>query len=166
LYFFFRDYCPVAWLDTGALSATGKTGGFGFVAEYKGKFYKMASPENLEKFLLAPDKYASGESLPKDLPYKLTFTETQLLDDENCSLLGHCPVSLIQSRVLGPSGQKIIEGSSNCAVSYKGQVFRFISEAESTEFLSYPEKYAHAKLPRFQPLSQLSFCWLPTQMVL
>ena len=155
LCFFFSEYCPVAWVDAGALVPTRYGGGFQYVAEYRGEFYKMSSQENLNLFIATPQKYAGGASLPADLPYRLNFTEAQLVEIENCSLLGHCAVSLLQSKVMGPAGQKIMLGSANCSVSYKGQIFRFVSETECIEFLTYPEKYADAKLPRSLVSSQM-----------
>jgi adenylate/nucleoside-diphosphate kinase len=58
----------------------------------------MASKEELEAFLKAPDRYAYGPDLPESLPERKTASA--LVFPRQLELQGYCPVTFYE----GPSG--------------------------------------------------------------
>lgn len=74
------------------------------------------------------------------------------MEASNCQLLGHCPVTLLQSLARGyvtcaarirclthvfacRRQCQVVAGNANCAVSYQGKVYRLASEKELNEFM-------------------------------
>lgn len=94
----FGEYCPVSLAEQGELVDCSHDLSHDLVAEYRGKYYKFPTSENMEAFLktpskfippLAPFKLPDKESLPKKRP----ATYVKKMFPAKIELQGYCPVT-------------------------------------------------------------------------
>lgn len=149
----FQDYCPVCWLNDQALRFRSST--LEFSVEYKHHYFHLCGSAHLSAFVARPEVFAPEEAsaapLPAHLPRRVAFADCQLVQDVNCQLRGNCPVTLVRSLAKGRAS--VVAGSPYIVVEYKGKLFRCVTELDCQEFLSFPERYCHVRLPRNLPPS-------------
>ncbi|KAM7542180.1 hypothetical protein Aperf_G00000005329 [Anoplocephala perfoliata] len=125
-----------------------------FAAEYKGKTYRMAGPEELEKFLKNPDNYLPpivSKKLPneRDLPKRLP--EGSLSRDSfprQLALRGFCGVCYQES---GQRYEGLKLGKKDILAGYKDNIYAFCSEECRMKFMHWPFQYSELKLPSKLP---------------
>lgn len=106
-----------------------------FAAEYNGKTYRMAGPEELEKFLKNPDNYIPPKKLPdeKDLPKRLP--EGSISRDSfprQLAFRGFCAVCFQE---FGQRYEGLKVGKEGIFAEYKDEIYAFCSEECRTKFM-------------------------------
>ncbi|KAK4824340.1 hypothetical protein QYF61_013675 [Mycteria americana] len=162
----FGQYCPVSLAEKGELVDCSVTSSLQFAAEFRGHYYKMASQEELDKFLSRPEVYvpplAPHPLPPPDmLPKKLTAAEVKALFPRSAEMQGYCPVTYLDGK---QRYEALVPGNIECAAKYQDKVYIFESEEKLLKFMSLyilevltiylvrlPEKYWNLKLPRKLP---------------
>lgn len=96
----YQEYCPVSLeLDGELVDCSGETS-LSLAAEYKCKYYRLFSQENLERFIANPEQYV-GELAKRKLPPKELLPIIRSADDvkalfpQKLELKGFCPVTYI-----------------------------------------------------------------------
>lgn len=107
-----------------------------FAVEYKGKTYRMAGPDELEKFMNDPEYYVlpnAPKVLPdeKDLPKRLS-KDLKSKDLKQLTFAGYCPVCYRESceRYEG-----LQAGNENILAIYRDDIYAFCSEECRTKFM-------------------------------
>ncbi|KAM7117549.1 adenylate kinase 9 [Ciconia maguari] len=149
----FGQYCPVSLAEKGELVDCSVTSSLQFAAEFRGHYYKMASQEELDKFLSRPEVYvpplAPHPLPPPDmLPKKLTAAEVKALFPRSAEMQGYCPVTYLDGK---QRYEALVPGNIECAAKYQDKVYIFESEEKLLKFMRLPEKYWNLKLPRKLP---------------
>ncbi|KAM9382186.1 adenylate kinase 9 [Phaethornis superciliosus] len=149
----FGQYCPVSLAEKGELVDCSETSSLQFAAEFRGQYYKMASQEELEKFLSRPEAYVPPLAphpfpSPKMLPKKLTAAEVQALLPINAEMQGYCPVTYLDGK---QRYEALVPGNIKHAAKYQDKVYIFESEEKLLKFMRLPEKYWNLKLPNKLP---------------
>ncbi|NXC44701.1 KAD9 kinase, partial [Penelope pileata] len=149
----FRQYCPVSLADKGELVDCSVTSSLRFAAEFRGHYYKMASQEELDKFLSRPEAYVpplAPRPLPRPdmLPKKLTAAEVKSLFPKSAEMQGYCPVAYLEGK---QRYEALVPGNTDYAVKYQDKLYVFESEEKLQKFMRLPEKYCNLKLPRKLP---------------
>uniref|UniRef100_A0A8C4TXD1 Adenylate kinase 9 n=1 Tax=Falco tinnunculus TaxID=100819 RepID=A0A8C4TXD1_FALTI len=149
----FGQYCPVSLAEKGELVDCSVTSSLQFAAEFQGRYYKMASQEELDKFLSRPEVYvpplAPHPFPPPDmLPKKLTAAEVKALFPVSAEMKGHCPVTYLDGK---QRYEALVPGNIEYAAKYQDKVYIFESEEKLLKFMRLPEKYWNLKLPRKLP---------------
>ncbi|XP_054030004.1 adenylate kinase 9 [Dryobates pubescens] len=148
----FGQYCPVSLAEKGELVDCSALS-LQFAAEFRGHYYKMASQEELDKFLSQPEVYVPPLAphplpLPDMLPQKLTAAEAKALFPISAEMQGYCPVTYLDGKL---RYEALVPGKSEYAAKYQGKVYVFESEEKLLKFLRLPEKYCNLKLPHKLP---------------
>ena len=122
-----------------------------YVVMVNGRFYHMGSAADLEKFLQNPERYTSVSAtpLPENLPRRLTLAECHAISAEHCQLGGVCPVTLHSGLMRGDV--KVVYGKANCAVLYRGKIYRLAGEKQLVDFTARPHIYEKVVLPQKLP---------------
>ncbi|KAM6207782.1 adenylate kinase 9 [Sarcoramphus papa] len=149
----FGQYCPVSLAEKGELVDCSVTSSLQFAAEFRGHYYKMASQEELAKFLSRPEVYvpplAPHPLPPPDmLPKKQTAAEVKALFPISAEMQGYCPVTYLDGK---QRYEALVPGNIEYAAKYKDKVYIFESEEKLLKFMRLPEKYWNLKLPRKLP---------------
>ncbi|XP_074779446.1 adenylate kinase 9 [Athene noctua] len=149
----FGQYCPVSLAEKGELVDCSVTASLQFAAEFRGRYYKMASQEELDKFLSRPEVYvpplAPHPLPPPDmLPKKLTAADVKALFPVRAEMQGHCPVTYLDGK---QRYEALVPGNIEYAAKYHDKVYIFESEEKLLKFMRLPEKYWNLKLPRKLP---------------
>ncbi|XP_074676651.1 adenylate kinase 9 [Strix aluco] len=149
----FGQYCPVSLAEKGELVDCSVTLSLQFAAEFRGHYYKMASQEELDKFLSRPEVYvpplAPHPLPPPDmLPKKLTAAGVKALFPISAEMQGHCPVTYLDGK---QRYEALVPGNIEYAAKYQDKVYIFESEEKLLKFMRLPEKYWNLKLPRKLP---------------
>ncbi|KAM6271701.1 adenylate kinase 9 [Spheniscus humboldti] len=149
----FGQYCPVSLAEKGELVDCSVTSSLQFAAEFRGHYYKMASQEELDKFLSRPEVYvpplAPHPLPPPDmLPKKLTAAEVKALFPVTAEMQGYCPVTYLDGK---QRYEALVPGNIEYAAKYQDKVYIFESEEKLLKFMRLPEKYWNLKLPRKLP---------------
>ncbi|XP_009703675.1 PREDICTED: adenylate kinase 9 [Cariama cristata] len=149
----FGQYCPVTLAEKGELVDCSVTLSLQFAAEFRGHYYKMASQEELDKFLSRPEVYvpplASHPLPPPDLlPRKLTAAEVKVLFPRSAEMQGYCPVTYLDGK---QRYEALVPGNIEYAAKYQDKVYIFESEEKLLKFMRLPEKYWNLKLPHKLP---------------
>uniref|UniRef100_A0A0R3T4R8 Nucleoside-diphosphate kinase n=1 Tax=Rodentolepis nana TaxID=102285 RepID=A0A0R3T4R8_RODNA len=123
-----------------------------FAVEYKGKTYRMAGPNELEKFMNDPERYIppNAPRTPPDemkLPQKFP-KDLYLADSTHLAFGGFCPVCYEESSQ-NYDGLKV--GNENILALYRDEIYAFCSEECRTKFMHRPHLYAGLKLPNKLP---------------
>ncbi|XP_064026093.1 adenylate kinase 9 [Pogoniulus pusillus] len=148
----FGQYCPVSLAEKGELVDCSAMS-LQFAAEFRGHYYKMASQEDLDKFLSQPEVYVPPLAphplpLPDMLPQKLTAAEVKALFPIRAEMQGYCPVTYLDGKL---RYEALVPGNSEHAAKYQEKVYLFESEEKLLKFMRLPEKYCNLKLPRKLP---------------
>uniref|UniRef100_A0A8C3C0F7 Adenylate kinase 9 n=1 Tax=Cairina moschata TaxID=8855 RepID=A0A8C3C0F7_CAIMO len=149
----FGQYCPISLAEKGELVDCSSTASLQFAAEFRGHYYKMASQEELEKFLGRPEVYvpplAPHPLPPPDmLPKRLTAAEVKALFPKSAEMQGYCPVTYLDGK---QRYEALVPGNIEYAVMYQEKVYVFETEEKLLKFMRLPEKYWNLKLPRKLP---------------
>uniref|UniRef100_A0A8C3S6J1 Cilia- and flagella-associated protein 206 n=1 Tax=Chelydra serpentina TaxID=8475 RepID=A0A8C3S6J1_CHESE len=149
----FEQYCPVSLAEKGELVDCSVTSSLQFAAEFRGHYYKMASQEELNKFLNAPELYVpplAPHPLPSPdmLPKKLTMAEVKALFPKKAEMQGYCPVTYLDGK---QRYEALVPGTIEYAVEYRDKLYIFESEEKLQKFMRLPEKYCNQKLPHKLP---------------
>ncbi|XP_067402684.1 adenylate kinase 9 [Emydura macquarii macquarii] len=149
----FGQYCPVSFAEKGELVDCSVTSSLQFAAEFRGHYYKMASQEELDKFLNAPELYvpplAPHPLPPLDmLPKKLTMAEVKALFPKKAEMQGYCPVTYLDEK---QRYEALVPGTIEYAVEYRDKLFIFEREEKLQKFMRLPEKYWNQTLPHKLP---------------
>uniref|UniRef100_H0ZPC8 Adenylate kinase 9 n=1 Tax=Taeniopygia guttata TaxID=59729 RepID=H0ZPC8_TAEGU len=150
------QYCPVSLAEKGELVDCSVTPSLEFAAEFQGHYYRMASQEELEKFLSRPEVYISSlasHPLPPThmLPKKLTAAEVKALFPVKPEMQGYCPVTYLDGK---QRYEALVPGNIEYAAKYQDKVYIFESEEKLKKFMRLPEKYWNLKLPHKLPPKQ------------
>ncbi|OON15103.1 hypothetical protein X801_09097, partial [Opisthorchis viverrini] len=127
-----------------------------FAAEYQGRYYRMAGPDELEKFLSQPENYVppqSDKSLPSEekLPFRLQSDAIELSRDAfpmQVALRGYCPVCYINGNQRY-EGLKL--GVREYLARYDAEIYTFCSNECLLKFLRKPTSYENLILPHKLP---------------
>ncbi|XP_063245853.1 adenylate kinase 9 isoform X2 [Prinia subflava] len=143
------QYCPVSLTEKGELIDCSVTPSLEFAAEFQGRYYKMASQQELQKFLSRPEVYVSSlasHPLPAlhMLPKKLTAAEVAALFPVKAEMQGYCPVTYLDGK---QRYEALVPGNIEYAAKYQDKVYIFESEEKLEKFMRLPEKYWNLKLP-------------------
>ncbi|KFP78168.1 Adenylate kinase 9, partial [Acanthisitta chloris] len=147
------QYCPVSLAEKGELVDCSLTSSLQFAAEFQGQYYKMASQEELDKFLSRPEVYVSSLAShplppPDWLPKKLTVEEVKALLPGSVEMQGYCPVTYLDGN---QRYEALVPGNIKYAAKYRDKVYIFESEEKLQKFMRLPEKYWNLKSPRKLP---------------
>ncbi|XP_017933854.1 adenylate kinase 9 [Manacus vitellinus] len=149
----FGQYCPVSLAEKGELVDCSVTSSLQFAAEFEGRYYKMASREELDKFLITPEIYVSSLAPhplppPHMLPKKLTVEEIKASFPLRPEMQGYCPVTYLDGK---QRYEALVPGNIEYAAKYQDKVYIFESEEKLQKFMRLPEKYWNLKLPHKLP---------------
>ncbi|KAM4041197.1 adenylate kinase 9 isoform 2-T2 [Anomaloglossus baeobatrachus] len=149
----FGQYCPVSLAQRGELVNCSVTSSLQFAAEFRGHYYKMASQEELDVFLQAPELYVPPLAprplpLPEMLPKRLTVPDVKSKFPKNAEMKGYCPVSYVDGN---KRYEALVSGHIENAVEYRDKIYIFESEEKLQRFMRLPEKYWNHKLPSKLP---------------
>ncbi|KAM8809905.1 adenylate kinase 9 [Eudromia elegans] len=149
----FGQYCPVSLAEKHELRDCSVTSSLQFAAEFRGHYYKMASQEELEKFLNEPELYVPPLAPhplppPEMLPKKLTVAEVKALFPISAEMQGYCPVTYLDGK---QRYEALVPGNIEYAAKYRDKVYIFESEEKLQKFMRLPEKYWNVKLPHKLP---------------
>ncbi|XP_041873216.1 adenylate kinase 9-like isoform X2 [Corvus kubaryi] len=150
------QYCPVSLAEKGELVDCSVSSSLEFAAEFQGHYYKMASQEELEKFLSRPEVYVSSLAShplppPHMLPKKLTVAEVKALFPVKAEMQGYCPVTYLDGK---QRYEALVPGNIEYAAKYQDKVYIFESEEKLQKFMRLPERYWNLKLPHKLPPKQ------------
>ena len=100
----FGQYCPVSLADRGELVDCSVNPSLEFAAEFRGRYYKMASRVELELFLADPARYVpplAPRKLPdlELLPKRRTAAEVKTMFPKQIELKGYCPVTYLDGKL-------------------------------------------------------------------
>ncbi|XP_031467146.1 adenylate kinase 9 isoform X2 [Phasianus colchicus] len=149
----FGQYCPVSLADKGELVDCSVTSSLQFAAEFRAHYYKMASQEELDKFLSRPEIYVPPLAPhplppPDKLPQKLTAAEVKALFPKSAEMQGYCPVTYLDGK---QRYEALVPGNTEHAAKYQDKLYVFESEEKLLKFMRLPEKYWNLKLPHKLP---------------
>ncbi|XP_075780087.1 adenylate kinase 9 isoform X4 [Pelodiscus sinensis] len=133
----FGQYCPVSLAEKSELVDCSVTSSLQFAAEFRGHYYKMASQEELNKFLNAPELYvpplAPHPLPPRDmLPKKLTMAEVKALFPKKAEMQGYCPVTYLDGK---QRYEALVPGTTEYAVEYRDKLYIFENEEKLQKFM-------------------------------
>ncbi|KAI9209033.1 uncharacterized protein BJ171DRAFT_418965 [Polychytrium aggregatum] len=112
------------------------------------RFYKMAGPDELAKFLANPERYVSGRALPEALPIRRTVLDFKALFPKQLELQGYCPVMFSEGEF---SITSIIPGDHENIVEYDQKLYVMSTKDALEKFMRTPWKYINLKLPKKLP---------------
>lgn len=149
----FGQYCPVSLADKGELVDCSVTSSLQFAAEFRAHYYKMASQEELDKFLNRPEVYVPPLAPhplppPDKLPQRLTAAEVKALFPISAEMQGYCPVTYLDGK---QRYEALVPGNTEYAAKYQDKLYVFESEEKLLKFMRLPEKYWNLKLPHKLP---------------
>ncbi|XP_068867101.1 adenylate kinase 9-like [Aphelocoma coerulescens] len=128
------QYCPVSLAEKGELIDCSVSSSLEFAAEFQGHYYKMASQEELEKFLSRPEVYVSSLAShplppPHMLPKKLTVAEVKALFPVKAEMQGYCPVTYLDGK---QRYEALVPGNTEYAAKYQDKITREVLESEAS----------------------------------
>ncbi|XP_043922739.1 adenylate kinase 9 [Protopterus annectens] len=149
----FGEYCPVSLALYEELVDCSLTSSLEFAAEFRGHYYKMASQENLKKFLATPDIFVLPLALhplppPHMLPKKLSATDVKARFPKQAEMMGYCSVTYLDGK---QRYEALVPGMTEHAAEYRDKIFIFESEEKLDKFMRKPAKYWNQKLPHKVP---------------
>lgn len=100
----YDQYCPVSLADRGELVDCSVNSSLEFAAEFRGRYYKMASRVELELFLADPARYVpplAPRKLPEPelLPRRRTTADVKTMFPKQIELKGYCPVTYLDGKL-------------------------------------------------------------------
>lgn len=149
----YNQYCPVSLADRGELVDCSVNSSLEFAAEFRGRYYKMASRVELELFLADPARYVpplAPRKLPEPelLPRRRTAADVKTMFPKQIELKGYCPVTYLDGKL---RYENIVPGETDLVVEYREKLFCFESEEKLQKFMRLPEKYYGLTLPHKLP---------------
>ncbi|XP_030055056.1 adenylate kinase 9 [Microcaecilia unicolor] len=149
----FGHYCPVSWLLKGELVDCSADKSLKFAAEFRAHYYRMASQEELDKFLATPEVFVLPLATrpfppPNMLPKKLTVAEVKTMFPKNAEMKGYCPVTFLDGK---QRYEALIPGNIEYAVEYQEKIYFLENEEKREKFMRLPEKYWKQILPNKLP---------------
>ncbi|XP_053469806.1 adenylate kinase 9 isoform X2 [Ictalurus furcatus] len=149
----FGHYCPVSLALHKHLVDCSLNTSLDLAAEFRRRYYKMASRKYLEKFLEAPEQFLAPICphklpLPQFLPRKLSAGEVRSRFPQQVELKGYCPVTYLEGQ---QRYEALVRGNVNFAVEYQEKIYIFETEEKRHKFLRSPETYWHQKVPHKLP---------------
>ncbi|EDO38691.1 predicted protein [Nematostella vectensis] len=149
----FSQYCPVSLADKGELVDCSITPSLEFAAEFRGRYYKMASRAELEKFLADPTRYVPPNAprplpSPDMLPKRRSAADVKAMFPIQIELQGYCPVTFWDGK---QRYEHIVPGDPELVVEYRGKIYYLESEKKLDKFMRLPELYHGLKLPNKLP---------------
>ena len=98
------EYCPVSLALNDELVDCSQELSLKYSAEYKEKYYKMASQEYFVEFLRSPDSYVHPNALrtlppPELLPQRISQSEVRAMFPKSYEARGFCPVTYIDGNM-------------------------------------------------------------------
>ncbi|KAJ8355677.1 hypothetical protein SKAU_G00184710 [Synaphobranchus kaupii] len=149
----FGQYCPVSLALTSQLVDCSHSLSLELVAQFHGRYYKMASKEFLEKFLESPEQYTvpgCPRPLPPPhlLPKSLTGPEVKARFPQQVQMKGYCPVTFLDGQ---QRYEALVRGNPDYAAEYREKIYIFENEEKQQKFLRSPEIYWDLKLPHKLP---------------
>ncbi|XP_077977825.1 adenylate kinase 9-like isoform X2 [Glandiceps talaboti] len=149
----FGQYCPVSLAKRGELVDCSVHPTLDFAAEFRGRYYKMGSKEDLNEFLENPEQFvpplAPHPLPPEDMrPKRRTQVEAKAMFPIQMELQGYCPVTYLDGKC---RYEAIVPGDPTLIVEYRGKLYCFESEDKLQKFLRLPGKYYGLKLPHKLP---------------
>ncbi|XP_044146654.1 adenylate kinase 9 [Bufo gargarizans] len=149
----FGQYCPVSLAQRGELVDCSVTSSLQFAAEFRGHYYRMASQEELDAFIKAPELYVPPLAPrplppPEMLPKRLTVADVKSKFPKNAEMKGYCPVTYVDGK---KRYEALVSGHLENAVEYGDKIYIFESEEKLQRFMRLPGKYWNHKLPSKLP---------------
>ncbi|CAF1405575.1 unnamed protein product [Rotaria sordida] len=149
----YEHYCPVSLTLRDELvdcSATTKTD---YTAEYRGRYYRMAGPKELQLFLDDPERFAPVEPrkiLPAQnrRPHRRTEAEAKAMFPKPIEFASYCPVTYLDG---GKRYEYLVLGQQEFAVEYRDKLYFLLNEEAREKFMRQPEKYWNIRLPNKLP---------------
>ncbi|XP_035277888.1 adenylate kinase 9 isoform X1 [Anguilla anguilla] len=149
----FGQYCPVSLALHCHLVDCSRSPSLALAAEFRGRYYKMASKEFLEKFLESPEQYTlpgCPRPLPPPhlLPKSLSGPQVKARFPQQVEMKGYCPVTFMDGQ---QRYEALVRGNPDYAAEYREKIYVFESEEKQQKFLRSPEVYWDQKLPHKLP---------------
>ncbi|CAF3709748.1 unnamed protein product [Adineta steineri] len=149
----YEHFCPVSLTlhdELIDMSATTKTD---YVAEYRGRYYRMAGAKELQQFLDDPERFAPLEphKLPPPLnrrPHRRTEAEAKALFPKPVEFASYCPVTYFTG---GKRYECLVLGQQQYTVEYRDKVYFMLDEEAREKFMRQPEKYWNIPIPNKLP---------------
>ncbi|XP_078492449.1 adenylate kinase 9 [Ciona intestinalis] len=144
----YKEYCPVS-LNLREELVDCSNDSLQFAVEYRSKYYKTATKEDMETFLANPEKFVpplAMKLLPplNLLPKKLKHDQVRRMFPKRTELNGYCPVSYLDGKL---RYEALVEGNNELVVEYRDKLYAFATENRLEKFMRTPEKYCDLKLP-------------------
>ncbi|XP_038617228.1 adenylate kinase 9 [Tachyglossus aculeatus] len=149
----FAQYCPVNLAEKGELVDCSVSPSLEFAAEFRGHYYRMASRDDLDRFLKSPESYVpplAPHALPPPemLPKRLTVAQVKATFPQNAEMQAYCPVTYLDGK---QRYEALVLGSVEYAVEYQKHIYVCESEEKLQRFLRLPKKYCDQELPHKLP---------------
>ena len=98
------QYCPVSLAEKGELVDCSVEPSLDFAAEFRARYYKMASRSELEMFLTDPAHYVPPHAPrklppPELLPRRRTAVEVKAMFPIQIELQGYCPITYLDGKL-------------------------------------------------------------------
>nr|XP_023692139.1 adenylate kinase 9 isoform X1 [Paramormyrops kingsleyae] len=149
----FGQYCPVSLALRAELVDCSHSASLKLVAEFQGRYYKMASKDFLEKFLETPERFVTP-GCPREippthlLPKRLTALQLKTRFPQQAEMKGYCPVTYLDGQ---QRYEALVRGHPDYAAEYRERIYIFADEEKLQKFLRSPETYWDQKLPHKLP---------------
>eukprot|EP00731_Ephydatia_muelleri_P001087 Em0001g1087a len=153
----YQEYCPVSLALKDELVNCSQEPSLKFSAEYKGKYYKMATEEYFIEFLSNPDKYIHPNApriLPPAelLPQRISQSDVRAMFPKSFEVRGFCPVTYVDGN---KRYEFLVPGNPELVAKYNNKIYCFVSEQKLEKFLRHPHHYELTTLPmKLPPLKQ------------
>ncbi|CAF1144837.1 unnamed protein product [Adineta ricciae] len=149
----YEHYCPVSLVLYDELVDRSGDTKTDYAAEYRGKYYRMAGPKELQLFLDDPERFAPLEphKLPPPLsrrPHRRTEAEVKALLSKPVEFGNYCPVTYLNG---GKRYECLSLGQPEFAVEYREKLYFLLNEEAREKFMRQPEKYWNLPLPKKLP---------------
>ncbi|CAF2033300.1 unnamed protein product [Rotaria magnacalcarata] len=149
----YEHYCPVSLTLRDQLVDCSADTKADNIAEYRGRYYRMAGPKELELFLDEPERYAPLEPRkllppPNRRPHRRTEAEAKAMFPKPIEFAGYCSVTYLDG---GKKYECLVLGQQEFAVEYRDKLYFLLSEEARERFMRQPEKYWNIRLPHKLP---------------
>ncbi|UJR31514.1 hypothetical protein I4U23_019003 [Adineta vaga] len=149
----YEHYCPVSLVLYDELVNQSEHTKTDYVAEYRGKYYRMAGPKELQQFLDDPERFAPLEphKLPPPLnrrPNRRTEAEVKTMPPKPVEFASYCPVTYLNG---GKRYESLVLGQQEFALEYRDKLYFLLNEEAREKFMRQPEKYWNIPLPNKLP---------------